>query len=104
MNRATCLVLAVVLGLVGGWAGAAPAQEYPTRPIRLIVPFAAGGGSDSIARIMSQRLGQLMGQPIVVENRPGAGATIGPTSSPRPRPTGTPSSSAPRASRSRIPS
>ena len=101
MNRATCLVLAVVLGLVGGWAGAAPAQEYPTRPI---VPFAAGGGSDSIARIMSQRLGQLMGQPIVVENRPGAGATIGPTSSPRPRPTGTPSSSAPRASRSRIPS
>ena len=104
MNRVTCVGLAVLLGVLGGWAGTVPAQEFPSRPIRLIVPFSPGGGSDSIARIMSQRLGQLLGQPIVVENRPGAGATIGPTSSPRPRPTGTPSSSAPRASRSRIPS
>ena len=77
MNRATCLVLGVLVGVVGSWTGPAPAQEYPARPIRLIVPFAAGGGSDSIARIMSQRLGQIIGQPIVVENRPGAGATIG---------------------------
>jgi tripartite-type tricarboxylate transporter receptor subunit TctC len=77
MNRLTRVGLAVLLGVLGGWAGTVPAQEFPSRPVRLIVPFSPGGGSDSIARIMSQRLGQLLGQPIVVENRPGAGATIG---------------------------
>ena len=55
----------------------ARAQSWPTRPIRLVVPFATGGGSDFIGRFMAQRLGQLLGQPVVVENRPGAGSTLG---------------------------
>lgn len=58
-------------------AGVARAQSWPLRPIRLIVPFATGGGSDFIGRFMAQRLGQSLGQPVVVENRPGAGSTLG---------------------------
>jgi tripartite-type tricarboxylate transporter receptor subunit TctC len=50
---------------------------YPTRPIRLVVPLAAGGGVDTSARIIGQKLGETLGQQVVIENRPGAGGTIG---------------------------
>jgi tripartite-type tricarboxylate transporter receptor subunit TctC len=53
------------------------AQSYPTRPVRLIVPFAAGGGADIFARLMAQWLSERTGQQFVAENRPGAAATIG---------------------------
>ena len=52
-------------------------QSYPSRAIRLIVPFAPGGGSDLIARIAAQKLTDAMGQSVIVENRPGAGGTVG---------------------------
>ena len=56
--------------------GTAVAQEYPTRPIRILVGFAAGGGADAIARTIATRLGQQLGQNVVVENRPGASSTV----------------------------
>ena len=55
----------------------ARAQAYPTRPVRLIAPFAPGGNVDLIARIMGQLLTERLGQPFIIENRPGAGTNIG---------------------------
>ena len=54
----------------------ARAQTYPTRPVRLIVGFAAGGGYDIVARLIGQWLSERLGQPFVIENRPGAGTNI----------------------------
>ena len=53
------------------------AQEFPTKPIRIIVPYAAGGGTDIVARIVAQKLHDKWGQPVIVENRAGAGGNLG---------------------------
>lgn len=68
------VVLACGLSLV---SGAAFAQAYPTRPVKLIVPFAPGGFTDVVARILGQKLSVAMGQQFVIENKAGAGSTIG---------------------------
>jgi len=74
MTRFRLLVAAVVLVALGG---AALAQEYPTRPVKVIVPQPPGGGFDLAARTVSEPLAGLLGQPVVVENRPGSGTLIG---------------------------
>jgi tripartite-type tricarboxylate transporter receptor subunit TctC len=69
---ATLMALAL-----GPWADLAQAQSYPTRPVRFIVPFPAGGVADVTARLIGQRLGDALGQTIVIENRTGASGTLG---------------------------
>jgi tripartite-type tricarboxylate transporter receptor subunit TctC len=64
------------------------AQAYPTRPLRIIVPFPAGQASDTIARLMGQSLSERLGQPFVIENRTGAGGNIGTESVVRTTPDG----------------
>jgi putative tricarboxylic transport membrane protein len=72
------LVIALMLACVSAIpAGVARAADYPSRPIRLIVPFAAGGAADTVARIIGKRLGEGLGQTVVVEDRSGGGGMIG---------------------------
>jgi len=69
--------LVFLLWLIGGSSAFAQAQEYPTKPIRIIVPLSAGAGADIAARIIAQRMNEHWKQPVIVENRPGAGGQIG---------------------------
>jgi tripartite-type tricarboxylate transporter receptor subunit TctC len=69
--RALCLI-----GLLS-WPGALAAQEFPNRTIRFIVPFPAGGPADIISRVLIEKMGSLLGQPMVIENRAGAGGLTG---------------------------
>jgi tripartite-type tricarboxylate transporter receptor subunit TctC len=71
------LGLLLALLLAGVTTGEASAQTYPNRPIRLLVPFAAGGAVDTLARLIGQKLTESLGQPVIVENRPGAGGNLG---------------------------
>ena len=75
MNRRTMMAAACLLA--AGLAAPATAQDYPNQTIKLISSFGAGGGSDIIGRIIAQRLQEKLGQPVVVENRPGAGGLLG---------------------------
>jgi tripartite-type tricarboxylate transporter receptor subunit TctC len=70
------IAIATLTGLFGLIAGAA-AQDYPTRPVTMIIPFAAGGPTDVLGRIVGQRMGELLGQQVVIENVGGAGGMTG---------------------------
>lgn len=73
MNRSIAVVM---VGWTFAWLGTAWSQEFPVKPVRVIVGFPAGGGSDLIARLVAQKLTAALGQTAVVENRPGASANI----------------------------
>src|SRR5882724_2171381 len=65
--------------LATGGAHPAQAQDYPTQTVKIVVPFVAGGGVDVVARIITPRLGEELGQPVIIENRGGAGGMLGAT-------------------------
>src|ERR1700731_1961235 len=73
------ILLAFCSMLCGADSGGARAQTYPTRPIRLLVPYPAGGGADFMARLVAPMLGERLRQQVFVDNRGGAGGTIGTT-------------------------
>ena len=87
MNSTVRGGLAAVLMVMG--LPPAMAQTFPSKQIDLIVPFVAGGTTDSVSRLIAQRMNDSWGQPAIVHNRPGAAAPSAPTSSPRPRPMAT---------------
>jgi tripartite-type tricarboxylate transporter receptor subunit TctC len=76
LPRRAFLSLAMGAAVLPAVSHVAMAQAYPTRPVRIIVGFAPGGGTDIMARLIGQWLAERLGQPFVVENRPGAGTTI----------------------------
>ncbi len=71
LSRRKLLALAATALPMASWAA------WPDRPLRLVVPYSAGGGADNAARIVAQRMGELLGQPVVIDNKPGAGGVIG---------------------------
>jgi tripartite-type tricarboxylate transporter receptor subunit TctC len=71
------MTMFVVLGALAATLAPAMAQDWPQKTIRIIVGFGAGGGTDIVSRILAQTMQEKLGQPVVVENRPGAGGTIG---------------------------
>ena len=77
LPRRKFLRMAAAAAIAPALPSAAWAQTYPARPVRLIVPFAPGGGSDIFARLIGQWLSERLGQPFVIDNRPGAGSNIG---------------------------
>jgi tripartite-type tricarboxylate transporter receptor subunit TctC len=86
INVVLCTAIAIALSFT---APAAPAQsKYPTKPIRMLTPFAAGGGSDILARLIAPPMHTVLGQPIVVDNRPGGGGTLGAAIAARAEPDG----------------
>ena len=70
--KSAAIVLALAI-----LCGTASAQNYPDRPIKVVVPYKPGGGTDTVARAISQKLAEKWGQPVVIENKPGAGTTLG---------------------------
>jgi tripartite-type tricarboxylate transporter receptor subunit TctC len=70
--RSLTLLVALIVPVSGAWP-----QAYPSKPIRFVAPFPAGGSSDLIARVLGQRLADALGQPVVIDNRPGASGSLG---------------------------
>src|SRR5688572_23062609 len=77
MTRIRTLLRLSVAAALAGCAALAAAQNYPTKPVRLIVPFPPGGSNDIVGRLMAQELTEKLGKQVVVDNRGGAGGVLG---------------------------
>src|SRR5687768_17671065 len=77
MRRRVFVQSAVALGMASAITALKAQQKYPSKPIKFVVPFAAGGGGDVVARMLAMRLQERLGNPIIVENKTGAGGNIG---------------------------
>ena len=91
MGYRTALVLGSIVAFVAAAAGSigdASAQNYPTRPISIILPFPAGSGNDTVARIIGPKITEQLGQPVIVDNRPGAGGVVAADAASRAAPDG----------------
>ena len=86
IRAAICAAVVAVSSPLG--ASVASAQDYPNRPVKVVVPFPAGGGTDALTRFVSKGMEQRLGQPFIVENRGGAGTTLGATAVARSEPDG----------------
>ena len=82
------LLFYVVLGLMSIEVGAQPLDAYPSKPLRFILPFPPGGGTDILGRLIAERLAAALGQPVVIENRGGAGGNVGTEAAARSAPDG----------------
>src|SRR3954469_18597794 len=73
------MVMSIISACVLAWSAAAHAQpaQYPVKPVRLVMPYPAGGSTDTVGRIVAERLSAALGQQVIVDNRPGASAQIG---------------------------
>lgn len=88
---ATIATIATIATLAGTGALAQQPANYPTKPIKVIVPFAPGGATDVLARVLAEKMAAGLGQPLVIDNKPGAAGIIGTMRWPRPHPMATPS-------------
>src|SRR5258708_4044516 len=70
-------VFSVTMALIASSVGLAQAQPYPSKPIRFVVPYPAGGPLDTVARLLAQKVSESTKQPVIVDNKPGAGGNIG---------------------------
>ena len=86
-NRRTLLIAAIGSALASMATGAS-AQAYPSKPVRLVVPFAPGGTTDIVARVVSEKIGAALGQTMIVENKAGGGGSVGATEIARAAPDG----------------
>ena len=77
-SAVTAAIASVALTLAAPW-GASAAQDYPTRPVTIIVPYVSGGSTEISTRLVGQRLEARLGKPVLIENKPGAGTVIGAT-------------------------
>ncbi|MBI3068990.1 MAG: hypothetical protein HYY79_09015 [Betaproteobacteria bacterium] len=77
MNNSVFVVLMMLVAGLAWPAAAAQIDRYPARPIRIVVPFTPGGSNDLVGRVVAQKLNEAWGQPAIIDNRPGAGSTIG---------------------------